>query len=164
MSVSHPSTAHVLLHHVMGELEDGSNGDWGYTEGGNGRLSEILAQSSREEGAEIRVNARVEEILYDGQESPVGVRVEGGEIIEGKTILSNCTNRVTFFNLIKNPEKHLSRSVLNRMRNIEYNGAATKINLVLRKLPKLKALAGSNHPLEAMGGTIHFNSYSMEQL
>jgi len=31
----------------MGELEEGKQGQWGYVEGGNGRLSEILAQAAR---------------------------------------------------------------------------------------------------------------------
>lgn len=47
LSVSHASTAYVLLHHVMGELEDGRQGDWGYVEGGNGRLSELLADCAK---------------------------------------------------------------------------------------------------------------------
>lgn len=93
-------------------------------------------------GAEIRVNAKVEEILYDGNNSPVAVKLTNGETIESKVILSNCTNKVTFFNLIKNAEKYLPKNVFNKLKNIEYNGAATKINLALRKLPKFKAFAG----------------------
>ena len=30
----------------MGELEEGKKGEWGYVEGGNGRLSQILAEST----------------------------------------------------------------------------------------------------------------------
>lgn len=47
------STAYVLLHHVMGELEEGRQGQWGYVEGGNGRLSQILADAAIEKGATI---------------------------------------------------------------------------------------------------------------
>jgi len=53
--------------------------------------------------------------------------------------MSNCTNKVTFFNLIKNSEKYLSKPIYNKLKNIEYNGAATKINMALKKLPKFKA-------------------------
>ena len=59
--------------------------------------------------------------------------------------MSNCTNKVTFFNLIKNSEKYLSKSNYNKLKNIQYNGAATKINLALKKLPKFKAFA--NHKI-----------------
>ena len=141
LSIAHPTTAYVLLHHVMGEWEEGKKGEWGYVEGGNGRLSEILAKNAVDLGAEVRVNSKVDEILYDGTDSPVGVRLANGEIIESKAILSNCTNKVTFFNLVKNAEKYLPKNVFNKLKNIEYNGAATKINMALRKLPKFKAFA-----------------------
>lgn len=49
---------------------------------------------------------------------------------------------MTFFNLIKNAQNHLSKNLYNKLKNIEYNGAATKINLALRKLPKFKAFVG----------------------
>jgi phytoene dehydrogenase-like protein len=165
LSIAHPTTAYVLLHHVMGELEDGKKGEWGYVEGGNGRLSEILAKNAVDLGATVRLNAKVEEILYDGSDSPVAVKLESGEVFESKVILSNCTNKVTFFNLIKNAEKYLPRSVYNKLKNIEYNGAATKINLALRKLPKFKAFAGHALPAEKLlKGTIHVNSHSMDLL
>ncbi|XP_031472746.1 uncharacterized protein LOC116245227 [Nymphaea colorata] len=79
--------------------------------------------------------------------------------------MSNCTNKVTFFNLIKNSEKYLAKNVYNKLKNIEYNGAATKINLALRKLPKFKAFAGHKLQVEnLLKGTIHVNSYSMDLL
>ena len=51
------------------------------------------------------------------------------------------------------------------MKNIEYNGAATKLNIVLKKLPKFKSFR--NHELQAeklLQGTIHINCESMQQL
>lgn len=47
--------SYVLLHHVMGELE-GRKGAWGYVEGGMGALSECIASSARDKGAEVFVN------------------------------------------------------------------------------------------------------------
>ena len=41
--------------------------------------------------------------------------------------------------MIKNSEKYLSKPIYNKLKNIEYNGAATKINMALKKLPKFKA-------------------------
>lgn len=79
--------------------------------------------------------------------------------------MSNCTNRVTFFNLIKNAEEILPRPVFNKIKNIKYEGAATKINLALKKLPKFKAFKG--HELtgeKLLQGTIHINSDSMQSL
>ena len=107
----------------------------------------------------------MEEILYDSKETPVAVKLHNGETLEAKTILSNCTNRVTFFDLVKKAEQYLPKQVFNRLKHIEYNGAATKINMALKKLPKFKALAGSGHSVkESLGGTIHLNSDSMQTL
>jgi len=38
----------------------------------------------------------------------------------------------------------MTKSVYNKLKNIEYNGAATKINLALKKLPKFKSFANIN--------------------
>jgi phytoene dehydrogenase-like protein len=72
---------------------------------------------------------------------------------------------VTFFNLVKEPQKVLPKPTYNKLKNIEYNGAATKLNIALKKLPKFKAF--KNHPLSAeklLQGTIHINCESMDQL
>ncbi len=73
--------------------------------------------------------------------------MENGEIIEGKAILSNCTNRVTFFDLVKDPKSILTSQEYHKLKNIEYNGAATKLNIALNKLPKFKSFR--NHELGA---------------
>lgn len=57
-SPSEAGSAYVLLHHVMGELE-GRRGAWAYVEGGNGAISEKLAEIAKEEGVEVRTNAGV---------------------------------------------------------------------------------------------------------
>ena len=48
-------------------------------EGGNGRLSEILAKSAIDDGATIKLNSKVEEILYDSKNKPVAVKLCNGE-------------------------------------------------------------------------------------
>ena len=35
----------------------------------------------------------------------------------------------------------MPKATYNKLKNIEYNGAATKINLALKKLPKFKSFA-----------------------
>jgi len=37
-----------------------------------------LADSARSFGAEIKLNSKVDEILYDGKDSPVGVKLING--------------------------------------------------------------------------------------
>lgn len=67
-----------------------------------------------------------------------------GEIILGKNILSNCTHQVTFEKLIPNSNKILSKELSHKIKSIEYNGAATKINMAIKGLPKFKCLKNSN--------------------
>jgi hypothetical protein len=43
---------YVLLHHVMGGLE-GTQGAWGYVQGGMGALSDAIASSATAHGASI---------------------------------------------------------------------------------------------------------------
>ena len=57
LPISSNSTAYILLHHVMGELIEGRKGDWGYVEGGNGKLSEILATSAKSYGVTIQTDS-----------------------------------------------------------------------------------------------------------
>src|SRR5207302_2531870 len=64
---SHPGTAYVLFHHVMGEC-NGVRGVWGYVRGGMGMISESIARAARSCGAEIRTNSPVARILTrDGE-------------------------------------------------------------------------------------------------
>ena len=58
-----PGSGYVLLHHVMGELE-GIRGAWGYPEGGMGAVSDAIAQSAQEAGADIVVESPVKEVLF----------------------------------------------------------------------------------------------------
>jgi hypothetical protein len=73
--------------------------------------------------------------------------LEDGEVIKARALLSNCTNRVTFFDLVKEPQRILSSAQYHKLKNIEYNGAATKINIALKKLPRFKSFR--NHELPA---------------
>ena len=38
-------------------------------------MSEILAKSASDMGADIKLSAKVEEIMYDGESSPVAVKL-----------------------------------------------------------------------------------------
>ena len=66
-SPSMPGTAYVLFHHVMGET-NGKRGVWAYVKGGMGSLSNALAAVARANGANIRTEAVVKQILIkDGR-------------------------------------------------------------------------------------------------
>ena len=48
-------TGYVLLHHVIGSL-DNVQGSWGFAEGGMGSVSRAIASSARSHGADIFVD------------------------------------------------------------------------------------------------------------
>ena len=99
ISPNTPGSGYVLLHHVMGELE-GVKGAWGYPEGGMGSVSNAIAKSAIESGAEIVVDSEVEEILTtDGKAS--GVSLKCGKVIGANVVLSNATPQTTFLELLK---------------------------------------------------------------
>src|SRR4051812_34938140 len=70
---SHPGTAYVLFHHVMGEC-NGVRGVWGYVRGGMGTISNSIAKAAQARGAEIRKNAPVARIITrDGEAAGVAL-------------------------------------------------------------------------------------------
>src|SRR6476646_4615333 len=86
LGVRSPGTAYVLLHHYMGEI-DGAFRSWGLPRGGTGQVSNAIAAAALEAGAEIRLNAPVEQILTrDGQAT--GVVLQNGDEIEAGVVLS----------------------------------------------------------------------------
>ena len=58
-----PGTAYVMAHHSIGDVGDGHLGNWGFQEGGMGAVADAIAQAARENGAEIRTGAKVQQIL-----------------------------------------------------------------------------------------------------
>src|SRR3954466_5979032 len=89
-----PSTAYVLLHHYMGEV-DGSVGAWGYARGGMGAVTKALAASFQASGGTIRTGAEVTRVRTKRGKA-VGVVLKGGDEIRGKMVVSNADVKRTF--------------------------------------------------------------------
>jgi len=157
--ISAPGTAYVLLHHVMGEA-GGSRGVWGYVEGGMGALSEAIANSARDAGAEIRVDAPVAEILVENGKVR-GVRLESGEELYAPRVASGVDAHLTFEKMLK-PE-HLPENFRQAVSRIDYSSASLKINLAVSELPDFTCLPGRHEVGPQHRGTIHFGA-SLEDL
>src|SRR3954469_21209321 len=97
-SPSMPGTAYVLFHHVMGEC-DGIRGVWGYVRGGMGGISNAIAASARERGAEIRTSSEVMRILVRGGQT-AGVVLKDGTEIQARRVASGADAHVTFLKLL----------------------------------------------------------------
>jgi phytoene dehydrogenase-like protein len=149
---SMPGTAYVLFHHVVGEC-DGVRGVWGYVRGGMGALSNAIAASAKERGAEIKVNAPVSRILVkDGRAS--GVALANGDEYHAAKIVSNLDAHVTFLRLMD--RKDLPADFVESVKHLDYSSASCKINLALSEVPNFTCL-----PRNGVGpqhhGTIHIS-------
>jgi len=133
-----PSTAYVLLHHYMGEI-DGAFRAWGFAKGGTGGIAEAIASSARALGAEIRVEATVKQVIVKGGRA-VGVALENGDEIHGRAVLSSADPFVTFLKFLDS--KYLPDDLIHSIKKFRTRGSSGKVNIALSELPQFTALPG----------------------
>jgi phytoene dehydrogenase-like protein len=132
-----------FLYHVIGN----GTGSWDVPVGGMGAVTDALAAAAERAGAQLRTRAEVVAVGTDGREAEV--TLAGGGRIAARHVLANC-----------------APAVLVRLIGDDVPGGADppegsqlKINMLLRRLPRLRDAAVS--PEEAFRGTFHVNeSYS----
>jgi phytoene dehydrogenase-like protein len=124
-----PGTAYVLLHHCMG-MAAGRRALWGYVRGGMGALSEAIAASARAEGAEIRTEAGVAQVLVkDG--AAMGVVLSNGDEIPASIVVSNLDPIATY---------RLAPAAFGpAIEHYQCVGPSMKMNLALSGLPEFTA-------------------------
>ena len=137
-----PGTAYILLHHCMGGV-GGHRGLWGFVRGGMGCISDSIAASARNYGAELRCNAAVERVVVQAGRA-TGVVLDNGEEIRADVIASNLDPRQTFLRLVQ--ESDLPTEFVEQMQHYRCEGTSMKINLALNGLPDFKALPGTPAP------------------
>jgi len=154
----------VLLHHEIGEL-DGEKGCWGFAEGGMGSVSMAIAKSAKSHGADLFVNADVEEII-EKNGTAEGVLLSDGRVIRSKCVLSNATPHRTSTQMLKNSEFFQSSEYATELGTMDYTSPVTKINVAVDRIPDFKAIP--NKSRDAIGeqhkGTIHLNCENMDML
>ncbi|KAK6053560.1 pyridine nucleotide-disulfide oxidoreductase domain-containing protein 2 family protein [Cooperia oncophora] len=152
-------TGYVLLHHVLGGL-DNRSGTWGYVMGGMGAVSEAIAKAATSHGAELFTDQEVDSILVENRTAK-GVRLSNGKEVHANTVLSNATPRVTFEKLLN--ESDLSPDFLRSVKSIDYTSPVTKINVAVRELPSFSCRPNtSNTPQPHHQTTVHLNCESMD--
>ncbi|OQZ89052.1 hypothetical protein BST11_19595 [Mycobacterium alsense] len=125
-----------FLYHVLG----GGTGDWNVPVGGMGAVSGALAAAATGHGAEIVTAADVFAVNPDGQ-----VRYRSGDdehVVRGRFVLAGVSPAVLAGLLGEKPAP-------------QAQGAQLKVNMVLRRLPRLRD-AGVT-PEQAFAGTFHAN-------
>ena len=135
MAPSTPGSAYVLLHHVMGEA-GGARGVWGYVRGGMGALSDAIARTATQLGAEIRREAPVAAI-NTSQGKTVGVTLEDGTVLAADIVASSVDAHLTFEKFLQPGD--LPDNFRTAVSNIDYASASMKINLALAEPPNFTA-------------------------
>jgi phytoene dehydrogenase-like protein len=124
-----------FLYHVIGN----GTGAWDVPVGGMGALTGELARCARDAGVEIVTGAEVTAIEADGRSASVHVH---GRSVSCRDVVAGCAPAV------------LDR-LLGRKPSESPEGAQLKVNMLLRRLPRLRDDAV---PLEdAFAGTFHVN-------
>jgi phytoene dehydrogenase-like protein len=136
-----------FLYHVIGN----ETGDWNIPIGGMGQVADSLYKVAKQLGVTLLADCDVSSI---GQDNTVVYSQQGNHhSIQGKYVLAN-----------------VSPTELEKLTGVEnivpaatkMDGAQVKVNLLLKRLPKLKDK--SLDPVAAFGGTFHINeNYSQLQ-
>lgn len=130
-----------FLYHVIG----GGTGHWDVPVGGMGAVSGALVRAARDAGAELVTDAEVTSVSPDGEVSFIRAGVE--HRLAGEVILSG----VAPFELARLMGESAERP----------EGAQIKVNLLLKRLPRLRDTTAD--PVAAFAGTFHVNE-SFDQL
>ncbi|WP_406055646.1 NAD(P)/FAD-dependent oxidoreductase [Streptomyces sp. NBC_01077] len=127
-----------FLYHVIG----GGTGDWDVPVGGMGSFTDALAGAARAAGTEIVTGHEVLRIEPDDLHSVVTYRTASGEdSVAARKVLVNAS-----------PEA-LAELVGDEAPAERAEGAQLKVNMLLRRLPRLRDT--SVDPREAFSGTFH---------
>lgn len=132
-----------FLYHVIG----GGTGDWDVPVGGMGALTDALATAARSAGAEIITGCAVTHLETDGGTAEIDFTIE------------DRTGTVAAANVLVNAAPfELARLLGETAERPE--GAQLKINMLLRRLPRLRDT--SVDPADAFAGTFHIAESSSQ--
>jgi beta-carotene ketolase (CrtO type) len=105
-------------------------------EGGSGQLTQAMARMIAHYGGEIRTESEVKKVLVDGGIAK-GVKLDSGEEIMGKRIVSNIDAKRLFLNLID--DGLIDKDLKEKLEKIYIsNIAGMKVDLALNELPRFE--------------------------
>jgi len=131
-----PGTVLTLLQRWAGQDRAGTLG-LAQPAGGMGALSQAIAAAARAAGAEIRTGARVQRIVVDNDRA-VGVRLDGGETIAARSVISNADPRSTFLKMVG--AEYLDTDFVRRIDHFRAKGLVAKVHLALDSLPSFRGV------------------------
>ncbi|WP_246531148.1 phytoene desaturase family protein [Streptomyces bathyalis] len=135
-----------FLYHVIG----GGTGDWDVPVGGMGALTDALADAARSAGARIRTGHTVQRIDTDGTTAEVRYSTADGEgTVAARRVLVNASPQA----LSQMLGEGEAASPAAGGGESPVSGSQLKVNMLLRRLPRLKDTAVDAR--EAFSGTFH---------
>ncbi|MDQ2064767.1 NAD(P)/FAD-dependent oxidoreductase [Xinfangfangia sp. CPCC 101601] len=103
--------------------------------GGMAALAGAMSRAAEAAGVEIRCNASVERLLIEGDQA-VGVRLQGGEALRARLVVSAINPRTTFQKLVGAAD--LDAGFAQKIDHIRSRGAAAKLHLALSAAPNFR--------------------------
>jgi phytoene dehydrogenase-like protein len=139
----------VLLIRAAGDAHPA--GSAFFAQGGMGSVTQAMASSAQQAGAEIRSGAEVIEVRVKNGVA-TSVVLSSGEEISAKAIISNADPKRTLLKLVD--PIHLSPDFVMKLRHYRMPGTVAKVNLALSGLPKFTALNGGGDE-NALSARLH---------
>lgn len=140
-----PGTAMGLLFHLLSSgQEEMRQGFAGHVIGGMGAITDAMAASCRDAGAEIRTDSPVVRINENAGRVQ-GVTVADGHVFEADVVVSNADPRHTFLTLVADG---LSREFRDAIAGIRMSGPCAKVNFVLSGEPAVRGMPASHNPVQ----------------
>ncbi|MEM7693541.1 MAG: NAD(P)/FAD-dependent oxidoreductase [Pseudomonadota bacterium] len=122
-----PTTAFYLVAHLIGQT------GMSFARGGMGNISKAIAASGAVHGMAVETNATVTKVLTKNGRA-IGVRLESGEEIHAKTVVTNANAKTTFGTLV--PEDELPEDFIERIRGFRSRGTSFKLLCAVDRLPQ----------------------------
>ncbi len=132
-----PGTVFTLLYRMAAEGAAGQG--LAQPAGGLGALSEALESAASAAGAEIRTATPVQRILVDGERA-CGVRLESGEQVEAKCVISGADPRTTYLKLLG--AEQLDAGFVRRITHLRTHGMTAKFHAALERMPTFLGIDG----------------------
>ncbi len=129
-----PNSLVLLLNRLAGEAL-GQKAALSLPAGGMAAVADAMARSAQAQGVTLRCNARVAQIVMQGDRA-TGLRLTSGEEIMADTIVSAISPKTTFLTLIG--PRHLDTGLTNRIRSQKSRGGAAKLHLALESAPDFR--------------------------
>ncbi|HVB01802.1 MAG TPA: NAD(P)/FAD-dependent oxidoreductase [Acidimicrobiales bacterium] len=119
----------------------------GIVSGGMGGITQAMAGACRSMGVDLRINARVERILVES-EAAVGVRLENGDELMARIIVSNADPKLTFLELVG--KENLQASFVEAVERLKTKAAYLKFHAVASDLPDFSRYLGPGYDDHAL--------------